>query len=105
MAKYIVAYLGGNPPKTQEEGQAHFAEYRKWLRALGEAVVSPANPFKNTHTIDPDGSVEEGSSSAMSGYTVIEADSMASALAMVKDCPFLGIGGTLEVSELAQMSI
>ncbi len=36
----------------------------------------------------------------MSGYTLIEADSMESAIDAVKSCPFLRINGTLEVSEL-----
>jgi hypothetical protein len=39
----------------------------------------------------------------MSGFTIIEADSMESALAIAKSCPFLEIGGSLEVSELMKM--
>ena len=39
----------------------------------------------------------------MSGYTVIDADSMDAALSIAKACPFLETGGSLEVSELAQM--
>jgi len=39
----------------------------------------------------------------MSGYTIIEADSMEAALSIAKDCPFLEMGGSLEVSELIQM--
>ena len=39
----------------------------------------------------------------MSGFTIIEADSMEQVLTIAKDCPFLDIGGSLEVSELIQM--
>jgi hypothetical protein len=39
----------------------------------------------------------------MSGYTIIEADSMESALSIARSCPFLEVGGSLEVSELIQM--
>jgi hypothetical protein len=39
----------------------------------------------------------------MSGYTIVEADSMDAALEMAKSCPFLDINGSLEVSELMQM--
>ena len=39
----------------------------------------------------------------MSGFTIIEADSAEEALEIAKDCPFLEIGGSLEVSELIQM--
>ena len=39
----------------------------------------------------------------MSGYTIIEADSLEMALEIVKAFPFLEIGGSLEVSELILM--
>jgi len=39
----------------------------------------------------------------MSGFTIIEADSMEAALSIAKDCPFLEIGGSLEVTELIKM--
>ena len=104
MTQYIITYLGGNQPSTPEEGQQHFAKYKEWLSSLGESVVSPANPFKNTNTINSDGTVISGSTTSMSGYTIIETDSIDSALEMAKACPFLDIGGSLEVSELMQMS-
>jgi len=100
MAQYVISYLGGNQPSSPEEGQQHFAKYKEWLTSLGDAAVSPANPFKDTHTINPDGIVTEGSITSMSGYTIIQTDSMEQALAFAKACPFLGIGGSLEVSEL-----
>ena len=103
MAQYIISYLGGNQPSSPEEGKKHFAKYKEWLSSLGDAAVSPANPFKNTNTVNPDGSVARGSSSSMSGFTIIESDSMEKALEVAKACPFLDIGGSLEVSELMQM--
>ena len=39
----------------------------------------------------------------MSGFTIVEADSMEGALEMAGACPFLEVGGSLEVSELVQM--
>ena len=105
MPKYVMVYLGGNHPSSPEEGQKHFAKYKEWLGSLGDAVVSPANPLKDTSTVSPDGSVASGSTTSMSGYTIVEADSMEAALDMAKSCPFLDIEGTLEVSELVQMSM
>ena len=40
----------------------------------------------------------------MSGYTIVEADSLDAALEMAKTCPFLAIGGSLEVSEMIRMA-
>jgi hypothetical protein len=39
----------------------------------------------------------------MSGFTIIEAESIEAAVAITRACPFLDIGGSLEVSELVQM--
>lgn len=104
MPQYAIVYLGGNRPASPEEGKQHFAKYMDWLSALGDAAVSPANPLKNTSTVHPDGSVTSGGTTTMSGYTIITADSMDAALSIAKDCPFLELGGSLEVSELVDMS-
>jgi hypothetical protein len=103
MSQYIITYLGGDQPTSPEKGKQHFAKYQEWLNSLGDSAVSPMNPFKNTHTVKPDGSVTTGSSTKMSGYTIIEAESMDAALEISKACPFLDINGTLEVSEMMQM--
>jgi len=104
MQQYIITYLGGNQPSSPEEGKKHFVKYKEWLSSLGSKAVSPANPFKNTSTVNPNGSITPGSKTLMSGYTIIEVDSIESALEIAKACPFLEIGGTLEVSELIQMT-
>lgn len=105
MAQYIITYLGGSHPSTPEEGKKHFEKYKAWISSVGDAAVSPANPLKKTNTVNSDGVVTEGSTMEMSGYTIIEVDTMETALETAKACPFLDIGGSLEVSELMQMSI
>ena len=103
MTQYIITYLGGDQPSSPEEGQKHFAKYQEWLASLGDSMVSPMNPIKDTNTINPDGSVTPESSTSMSGYTIIEAESMEAALTVAKACPFLDLNGSLEVSELIKM--
>ena len=103
MTQYVIVYIGGNQPSTPEEGKQHFAKYQEWLASLGDTAVSPMNPLKDTSTINPDGTVTAGSKTSMSGYTIIEAQSMEAALTIAKACPFLDIGGSLEVSELVKM--
>lgn len=103
MAQYVIVYLGGDRPSSPEEGKQHMSKYMDWITALGDSAVSPANPLKNTSTVNSDGSVTAGGTSTMSGYTIIDVDSMDAALTIAKACPFLEIGGSLEVSELMQM--
>ena len=103
MPQYLIVYLGGDKPSSPEEGKQHMSKYRAWLSSLGDSVVSPANPLKNTSTINSDGTVTTGGTTSMSGYTIIKAESTEAALSIAKACPFLDIGGSLEVSELIQM--
>lgn len=102
MMQYVFVYLGGSQPSSPEEAGKHFTKYTQWLTSLGNAVVSPTIPLKDTHTVSSDGTIREGGGSAMSGFTIIKADSMQAALSIAQACPFLEIGGTLEVSELLQ---
>ena len=103
MPQYAIVYLGGDQPSSPEEGKQHFAKYMEWLASLGDSAVSPANPLKDTITVNSDGSITNSGTSTMSGFTIIEVDSMDEALSIAKKCPFLDVGGSLEVSELMQM--
>jgi hypothetical protein len=104
MPQYIFVYLGGEYPSNPEEGQKHFSKYQQWLSSLGGAVVSPAIPFKDTHTVQPNGTTAPGSTTAMSGLSIIKMASMNEALKVAETCPFLEINGTLEISEMIEMS-
>jgi len=103
MPQYVIVYLGGDQPSSPEEGKQRLAKYMDWLSSLGDSAVSPANPLKNTNTVNSDGTVSAGSTTTMSGFTIVEADSMEAALSTAKACPFLDAGGSLEVSELVKM--
>jgi hypothetical protein len=105
MTQYVFVYLGGNQPSSPEEANMHFTKYMEWLTSLGDSVVSPTIPLKDTHTVSPDGTIREGGSSAMSGFSIIKAESMQAALSIAQACPFLEIGGSLEVSELMQAPV
>lgn len=104
MPQYIFVYLGGEYPSNPEEGQQHFEKYQQWLTSLGKAVVSPAVPFKDTHTVQADRTTSPGSITAMSGLSIMRMNSMEEALAAAQACPFLEINGALEVSEMIEMS-
>lgn len=105
MMQFVFVYLGGNQPTDPGEAQKHFEKYMGWLSSLGDAVIVPTIPLKDTTTVRAGGSVQEGGSSAMSGFSIIRAESMQAALTIAQACPFLDIGGSLEVSELMQMPV
>ncbi len=104
MPQFMLTYVGSpNHPSTPEEGQNHMAEYKAWLGSLGAAAISPMNPLKGTCLVNPDATVTQGGITGMSGFTLIEAETLEAALEVAKNCPYLGIDGTLEVSEMIVM--
>ena len=76
MTQYVIVYLGGDHPSSPEEGKQHMEKYMEWLSALGESAVSPANPLKNTSTVNSNGTVTNGGTTTMSGYTIIDVESL-----------------------------
>ena len=104
MPRFIFVYLGGEYPADPAQGKAHFEKYQQWLNGLGSAVVSPAIPFKDTHTVQPGKPPEAGSTTAMSGLSILDFGSMDEALAAARSCPFLEIKGVLEVSEMIELT-
>lgn len=105
MKQYVLVYLGGEQPASPQEAEKHFSKYMQWLTSLGDSVVIPTIPLKDTTTVNPDGEIKDGGRSAMSGFSIIKAESMEQALSIAKACPFLEIGGSLEVSELLEMPV
>jgi hypothetical protein len=100
MAKYLLAYHGGGMPETAEEQARVMAAWGKWYEGLGEAVVDAGNPIGHTRTIAPEGRVAEGGgTNPVSGYSILQADSLDAAVRMAGECPILQGGGTIEVCE------
>ena len=100
MANYVLVYSGGSGMAgTPEEQQKIMADWGVWFNNLGQALADGGNPFGPSATINPDGSTRDGGSHALTGYTILKADSLSDATGMAKGCPVLASGGTVEVYE------
>ncbi len=103
MSNYIIAYHGGRKPESPEEGAKHMAKWKAWVGGLGDAVVDPGTPLGKSKIVSSSGVSDDGGPNAMSGFSIVKADNMDAALEMAKGCPFLELGGTLEVAEVMEM--
>jgi hypothetical protein len=103
MTNYVLVYSGGGIPETEAEQNAVMAAWGAWYEGLGQAVVDGGNPFGPSMSVASDGSVRQGAPSALSGYTVIAADSLDAATEHAKSCPILASGGRVDVYETFQI--
>jgi hypothetical protein len=101
MGKYVFAYRGGGMSSTDAEREAAMAAWGAWFGKLGPAIVDPGNPFVGSSTVGPSGASE----SALTGYTVIDADSLDVASGLTEGCPVLGQGGSVDVYETVEVSL
>jgi hypothetical protein len=100
MAKFVLAYKGGGSMGEDPVEQKKIMEqWMNWFGGLGESVVDMGSPFGPGCTVKSDGSTRDVSSSQLSGYSIIEAQSVADAASKAKGCPVLSGGGEIEVYE------
>jgi hypothetical protein len=101
MTKFMLLYSGGGMPETDEEYAAVLRAWTDWYTMLGSAVVDPGNPFTTVaKRIGTSGRVTKvGANRMASGYTIVQADSLDTAVELGKSCPVLQSGGRVSVFE------
>ncbi len=97
MAKFVLTYTGGTAPQSPAEGEAVMAAWMAWFGELGASVIDGGNPFHDAKTVAADGSVSDGGSSMLGGYSIIDAVDLADAANKAKGCPILAAGGAVDV--------
>jgi hypothetical protein len=98
MSKFLVTYHGGSGmPADPAQMEKITAAFGAWLAKAGSAVTDPGAPLR------PSTQVSNGTPEprvAIGGYTVIEAEDVDAAVAVLRSHPFVARGGTLQVDEL-----
>jgi hypothetical protein len=62
-------------------------------------MIDPGAPLGASKTVAPEGVTDARPAGQIGGYSVIKADDMDAAVGLVKNHPFVGRGGSLQVSE------
>ncbi len=97
MGNYVFVYKGGGMAPTPEEQERVMGQWMAWFGSLGDSVVEVGNPFGAS------AAVNGGSTSGLTGYSVVSADSLDDAVAKAGGCPILEGGGGVEVYETVAM--
>ena len=97
MPKFLITYHGAGAP-APEQAQEAMAAFMAWAAATGEALVDPGAPLGPARVVTA-GSVSDGQAQGpANGYSVLQAPDLDSAVELVKNHPFVGRGGSLQVS-------
>jgi hypothetical protein len=100
MATFLITYHGGGGmPDSAEAREQMMTAFQAWAASVGDAMIDPGSPLGPRKTVTSDGVSDTAADDTLGGYTLISADSLNDAVAAVKDHPFVGRGGTLQVSQ------
>ncbi|HEY9012550.1 MAG TPA: YciI family protein [Devosia sp.] len=105
MTKYILGFHGGGDmPTDPKVAEASMAKWVAWYQDMGKAVIDMGTPTIAKKTIGANGKVTDGGgANPLTGYSIIEANSLDEAVGMAKDCPIYAAGGSVEVAEMLPM--
>lgn len=103
MSNFLLLYHGGSRPEDPAEQAKSMEAWTAWFGELGSALVDGGNPASQTRQIAADGTVTQVNGGAPTGYSIIKAADMDSAVARAKGCPVLQGGASLQVVETLDM--
>jgi hypothetical protein len=101
MTKFVYVFRGGMP-KTPEDGQKMMAAWNGWLSDLGDAVLDPGAGVGKSRFVTGDGK-DTSDAHPVSGYMLVDAPDMETAVSYARKCPIFMSQGTIEVAEAMVM--
>ena len=85
MKKYMFLHCGYETPTPEIMGA-----WGKWFESIGDRIVDPGSPLGPGKEISHSGTKElSHDKAAITGYVVINADSMDDAVRIAKTCPIV----------------
>ena len=102
MNKYLLVYLGGQTPADPKEAEKYNAEWMEWFNVLGKSIVEMGAETKVGKVTGETG-VKAPGTNPVTGYTVMQADSLDSAITLTKGCPGFKHNMKISVSEIIPM--
>ncbi len=93
MAKYMIMYKGeatDMSDMTEAQVGEVMAAWGAWMEKVGPALADIGTPFGPGTSIVDNGTI--GTATSLTGYSIVEADSMEAAQALASDHPYLSEG-------------
>lgn len=99
MTKFLVTYHGAGAPSSEAEKEQAMTAFMAWVNDVGGALVDPGAPLGRSAVVSTAG-VEDGHATGpAAGYSILETDDLTAAAELLRNHPFVGRGGSLQVSE------
>ena len=98
MKKFLFLYMGGMEPKSPEEGKKIMDAWMAWFGRVGDKIVDGGAPLGPRKTVGT-------GTTGVTGYSIINADSLESAIKLTDGHPHIFSGGSIEVCETVPVNM
>lgn len=96
MTNYLLLYYGRPLPGGESERREIMASWDQWMREVSNALIDAGGPATRSRSIhDRNDTAVAGA--PVTGYSLIEAESMDEAVELSKGAPILAEGGRVDV--------
>ena len=109
MARFMMVYKGDATDMadmTQEQMEGVMEKWAIWMGNVGEALTDLGTPFGPGTSVVDDGT--SGVAASLTGYSIVDADDIAGAVALADGHPFLseGLGNfAIDIYELMPVPV
>lgn len=100
MGKYILLYRGPAVEFTPEMNEAWGNAWGKWTAKIGSALVDEGAPFGHGAVVSESG--PGGSPAEFTGYSILQADSLAAAQSLAEGNPWI-VGSSINKMDVFEL--
>lgn len=100
MSRFLIVYRGVPGGDESEGAPHHSAAWDNWFDRLGAAVVDRGAISHSSVEVPSRLRGPKLSSSALSGYSVVEAEDFDAAVRIAEECPIFDEKGSVEIARL-----
>jgi len=100
MSRFLVTYHGSGMPDDPALMEQAKAAFGNWVGGAGDAIVDPGAPVNMVAQVATEGATEPAQ---IGGYSIIQADSVEDAKAVLSSHPYVARGGTLQVNQILEV--
>jgi hypothetical protein len=100
MSRFLVTYHGSGMPDDPALMEQAKAAFGNWVAGAGDAIVDPGAPVKMVSQVADQGATE---AVQIGGYSIIQADSVEDARAILSSHPYVARGGSLQVNQILEV--
>jgi hypothetical protein len=97
MNKFLVTYHGSGMPADPALMEQAKMAFGNWVAEAGDAIVDPGAPLHMVTQVATEGATK---AVEIGGYSIIQADSVEDATAVLSSHPYVARGGTLQVNQI-----